>query len=349
MKRVIVTGATGFIGGRCMELLHGSTEFQAVAAVRSWKGCARLARIGSKMIRYDLSDVGSVEKAFAGADAVIHCAMSDRESIVHGTRNICRASMATGVRHVVYLSTGDIYSSQSGILDEDAPSQETGDWYSDAKRQAEIICQEFAAKGLLINMLRPGIVYGPFCFPWTQRIGMRLHAGKVSLLPEQGNGVCNAVFVDDVVDACITFLRNAAPSGEAFNVNGPGRITWNDYFLVFAQALDATAPQKEARNRATLKSRALEPIRRAAKFGIKHFEKGIMAIYTKNAFANALMKRLEAALKATPETREMAVYAKAVYFDDGKLRTRYPELVRTPLDEGVRHSADYMRVLGLVD
>jgi nucleoside-diphosphate-sugar epimerase len=349
MKRVLVTGATGFIGGRCMELLNVSSDFQPVAGVRSWKGCARLARTGSEMIRCDLADLESLEKAMAGAEAVIHCAMSDQESIVQGTRNVCEAAKRAGVRQVVYLSTGDVYSSPSGDLREAAPQLETRDWYSDAKRRAETVCEEFSSKGLNINMLRPGIVYGPFCFPWTQRIGIRLHGGKVGLLADLGNGICNAVFVDDVVEACVEFLRSSAPSGSAFNVNGPDRISWNDYFTAFAQALGVGVPQLGADSKATLKSRALEPIRRAAKFGVKHFEKSIMAIYTKNAVANALMKRLEATLKATPEAREMAVYAKKVYFDDSKLRNSYPNLLRTPLAQGMRHSANYMRVLGLVD
>jgi nucleoside-diphosphate-sugar epimerase len=50
------------------------------------------------------------------------------------------------------------------------------------------------------------------------------------VLPADGEGVCNAVFVDDVVDALILAAMNPGRSGEKYIISGPEPTTWNEFF-----------------------------------------------------------------------------------------------------------------------
>jgi nucleoside-diphosphate-sugar epimerase len=301
------------------------------------------------MVRCDVIDASGVAQAMQGVDTVIHCAMSDGPSIVEGTRNLLQAAREARVKKVVHLSTGDVYSATSGTVAEDGAQELVGDWYSDAKRRAEATCREFAATGMPLTWLRPGIVYGPFCYAWTQRIGLRLAAGQVALLPEVRNGICNAVFVDDVVEACVNLRRPGQSDGEAFNINGPDLTTWNAYFTAFASALRAPALKSAAEGRTSLKSTLLQPARAIAKALLKRYQKPIMAIYARDPLANRLMKGVEAAFRATPEARELAVYARKVRMDDRRLRAALPHLTSTSLDAGLKISAEYLRRFGLID
>jgi len=82
METILVTGAAGFIGGRMVERLRAEPDVRILAGVRSWKGCARVARLGVEMVRCDVIDASGVAQAMQGVDTVIHCAMSDGPSIV---------------------------------------------------------------------------------------------------------------------------------------------------------------------------------------------------------------------------------------------------------------------------
>lgn len=349
METILVTGAAGFIGGRMVERLRAEPDVRIRAGVRSWKGCARVARLGVEMVRCDVTDAAGVVQAVQGVDTVIHCAMSDGPSIVEGTRNLLQAARDARVKKVVHLSTGDVYSSTDGMVAEDGAQELVGDWYSDAKRRAEVTCREFVSAGLPLTWLRPGIVYGPFCYAWTQRIGLRLAAGQVALLPDRQNGVCNAVFVDDVVEACVALRQPGVADGQAFNINGPARITWNDYFAAFASALEAPTLKSAAEGRTSLKSAILQPARVTAKALLKRYQKPIMAMYARNALANRVMKQVEAAFRATPETREMQVYARRLHFDDQRLRKLLPQLPSTTLRNGLSISSQYLRSFGFLD
>src|SRR5262249_7428721 len=77
MKRVLITGATGFIGCRLAEVLvqHGVA---VTGLVRTWANAARLTRLPVATVGGDLLDLDSVRAAMKGCDVVIHCAVDNR-------------------------------------------------------------------------------------------------------------------------------------------------------------------------------------------------------------------------------------------------------------------------------
>ncbi len=111
MKRILITGATGFIGGRLAEVA-AQLDLQVVCLVRTWSRAARLSRLAAQMVQGDILDLESLRRALAGCDTVFHCAADNRaswdvhrRSSVQGTDSVMRAALETGARRVVHLSS----------------------------------------------------------------------------------------------------------------------------------------------------------------------------------------------------------------------------------------------------
>ena len=75
----------------------------------------------------------------------------------------------------------------------------TGGEYGDSKIDAEKLCFEYLAKGVPITILRPSIIYGPFSNTWVVRTAQRLQSGNWGVFDKYGNGICNLIYVDDLV------------------------------------------------------------------------------------------------------------------------------------------------------
>lgn len=247
-KRVLVTGGTGFIGGRLVERLMLDHGAEVRVLVRIPGHASRVARLTVEMVAGDVLDSEAVMTAAEGCDYIFHCAYdfasgSDhRQKIsVQGTENVCRAALRQGVKRMVHVSTFSVYGNVAGDLDETSPKHPTDDAYAQAKLAAEEIVMEFHKdKGLPAVILQPTIVYGPFSRPWTINPLRQLSTGLVPL-PNEGRGCCNAVYIDDVVDAlCLAATRDDAV-GQTFLVSGEAPITWKEFYSAFEEILGRSA------------------------------------------------------------------------------------------------------------
>jgi len=234
-KRILVTGATGFIGGRIVERLILEQGAEVVALVHQFKNASRLARFPVRMVGGDVGDRSSLEHAAQGCDAIIHAAMSmggsgeqNRRANVEGTQNVCEVAKALRAR-LVHFSTVSVYGNPLGPkLTEDLPKNPVGDDYGLLKLDAERAVQQAQRAGLAATILQPTIVYGPWSF-WSTYATNLLKSDALAL-PRGGEGICNAVYVDDVVDAVILSLTcEQMPSGP-FLISGAKATTWREYF-----------------------------------------------------------------------------------------------------------------------
>ena len=85
--------------------------------------------------------------------------------------------------------------------------------------------------------MQPTIVYGPFGAFWTSGLIEFLRHGRVLLPQEEPGGLCNAVYVDDVVDAMLASAEVDAAVGERMLISAEHPITWHGYFQAFERAL----------------------------------------------------------------------------------------------------------------
>lgn len=245
-KTVAVTGGTGFIGGRLIERLVLEEGAQVRALVRNFSTASRLGRLPVEIVSVNMTDKKAVQRAVEGCDVVMHCAhetkvdqSTKKLTISAGTRNLCDAVLATGVARFVHLSSVAVYgSTMDGDLRETTPWGRSTHPYTQAKRDTEKLVLEMHKKaGLPAVILQPAVVYGPYCKPWTLGPVRDLNSGLVPLV-DRGFGLCNAVYVDDVVDAMYLAATQANVYGEVFLISGAEPVTWRTFYNAFEQVLN---------------------------------------------------------------------------------------------------------------
>lgn len=315
---ILVTGAGGFIGGRIVETLHLAGGTRVRAGVRRWGSAARIGRFPVEIAHCDVMQTDSLAQALDGVSAVVHCAVGDREVTVEGTRNLLEAARRAGVERVVHLSTVDVYGEASGEVQEDRPLSHSGRPYGDSKLDAERVCEEQCAQGLPVVRLRPTLVHGPFSESWTIEWAQRLQALPWLLAEVDCRGTCNLVYIDDLVAAIRLALVRDSAIGEAFNVNGSERPSWNEYFSALndAMGLAALRPQNAATSH--LSAHLMAPVRATAKLLMARFEEPIMSLYTRSPLAKTVMKIAEGMIKKTPTTAEFTMFSRSVSFSTHK-------------------------------
>ena len=346
--RTLVTGATGFIGGRIVELLHLSQDREPVAALHQWGTAARIGRFPVAMQRLDLMNSESIQKALGGVEEIVHCAKGSPEVTVQGTRNLLEAARKSSVRRVVYLSTAEVYGNASGTIEENAPLQYTGDPYNRMKVDAEKVCWEAIEKGLPVVILRPSIVYGPFSKNWTERFARLMLEGRWGLFANHGEGRCNLIYVDDLVKAIALALENQAAAGQAFNMVGPEVGTWNEYFTQFNAKLGLPPLKRIETAQVMSRSALIEPIRVAGRIVQEHFMEPIRFLADRVELVKAILKKTEAAVKATPSPGEYQLFDKTAVLSSVKARQLLKFEPKFNLESGLAATVDWLRQQGVL-
>jgi nucleoside-diphosphate-sugar epimerase len=227
--RVLVTGATGFLGGAVIRLLRAQ-GIAVLAQGRDPSGCDRLSAAGVPVLRWDISrPLGARPPEFAEVTHVVHGAglsapFGPRHAFeaanVTGTRNVVDLARSLGVRRFVQVSSSTLYFAMRDQLDlrEDAPLPRPFNEYARTKRLAEEIA--LAARDLGPVALRPRGLYGAGDTVLLPRLLNTARARPLPLLRD-GAARIDLTHVDDVAAAILAALR-AGPEaeGEVFNVTG---------------------------------------------------------------------------------------------------------------------------------
>lgn len=347
--KILITGASGFIGGWIAETLFLSGDSDVRAGVRNWSGAVRLARFPMHIVLCDISNTRQITEAMTGVDWVIHCAKGSDRSIITGTKNILDAALALGIKRFIHLSTTEVYGNVTGEVDEMFPLQRTGNSYADAKIRAEELCRDYSARGLPVTVIRPPIVYGPFGKTWSVNIAQKIQSGNWGTFKRQGEGACNLIYISDLVVGILDAARSEHAVGQAFNLNGADTLTWNTYFARFNAAL-GLPPLREIENTdARARAAVMEPLRVSAKFARDHFARAIWSVATRSPAAKQMMKRVEAKMKTSPRPNDFALYNRRARY----LATRAADTLgfkpRVHLDAGLALTVQWLDQVGLVN
>lgn len=247
-KTAFVTGGTGFIGGRLIEVLTAQYGMNVRALVRnsySGAGAYRAAGCGAQLVEGDIADQAAMVAAVKGCDFVFHCAFGttgdpklDRPVTVGGTASLAHAAAVNGVTHFVHLSTMVIFGDTPPVVDESFTPTKMWNWpYPHEKRDAErAVLAENARSGLPATILRLGSIYGPWGPAFTYYPIASLKAGRVVLV-DDGEGVSNAAYIDDVIQAMILAAQRADARPDMFIIRGPDQVTWRQFYAAYEAML----------------------------------------------------------------------------------------------------------------
>lgn len=247
-QTVLVTGATGFIGGAVAQRLRAENRMVR-ALVRRQSDTAALTAMGCVLWYGDITDEGSVRAAIEGADAVVHCAAlaSDwgpRETFVRvntdGSRHVFAAALACGVQRVVHISTSDVFGTYPGgrVIDDTFPLKRTGFPYSDSKVDAERLAFGYAQQlGLPVAVLRPTWVYGPGDRTFVPSLVENMRTHRMLFFGSSRHTI-PLCFIDNLVDAVTLALTRDAAVGQGYLVCDGVGVSWRDLTDLLADQLE---------------------------------------------------------------------------------------------------------------
>ncbi len=233
ISRVLITGVSGFVGGRAWQRL--SRRFEVV-------GTGRSPGVADPAIDYRQADIGRVEdcrRVCQGVDAILHCAGKSstwgpyeafEQANVAATRTLLEGAREAGVQRFINLSSPTIYFAyrdQHDLRETDVPARFVNA-YAATKYRAEQLVTEAHSPELATVSLRPRGVIGAGDTSWLPRIIDLRRAGK---LVQPGDGHCLADFtsVSNLIEVFETLLGDSTDGfGRTYNItNGRPEKLWH--------------------------------------------------------------------------------------------------------------------------
>jgi len=248
--KVLVTGATGFVGQHVAARLATSAD---VAIFARHEDKAR-AMFGDRyeIRRGDLKDASSIDAALEGIDRVYHiAARRDHwgmpyddyyQANVVGTRALLESARRRNTSKIVYCSSVGVYGHGYKYfpVDEAHPFGTHLSYYHKSKALAEEVVREYP--DLPVVTVRPGWIYGPND-EWggvTQML-IKLAKGQFAFVGS-GKNRLHPVFIDDVVSGIVA-AGESERFGEAYLLLGPEHTTFREYVYAMCDALGAPRPR----------------------------------------------------------------------------------------------------------
>ncbi|TVQ81381.1 MAG: NAD-dependent epimerase/dehydratase family protein [Bradymonadales bacterium] len=241
--RLLVTGATGFLGRHLVSRLQG-LGFETRCLVRESSSSSPIDALGAEIYRGDLSDLEFLRQSLENRDILIHCAalVSDwatvkeiEEANVLLTKRLLQAAKACGIKKFVHISTTDVYGHPgSPSVNESTPLPTSfSNWYAETKRDAEQLVQ---ASPLDYCILRPATIFGPYSTAMLGEIAKALCFGKMLML-NQGRSIAGLTFVDHVVDAILLIMENPKAKNQVFNISDESPVCWRQFLTDLSHGL----------------------------------------------------------------------------------------------------------------
>lgn len=251
--KILVTGASGFIGQALTNTLHRNASVSVRAAVRR-KVSGFTAEVDTVEVG-DLLVLANWQAALIGVDTVIHCAarvhvmneqsanpLSEfRKVNVEGTLNLARQAVEAGVRRFVFISSIGVNGNRTSrpFTEEDLPNPV--EFYAVSKLEAEQRLHLLAAEtGMEVVIIRPPLVYGSNAKGNFARL-IKIVSSGIPLPFGAIHNKRSLVALDNLVDLIVTCIDHPAAANQTFLVSDGEDLSTSELLGKMAMALGKPA------------------------------------------------------------------------------------------------------------
>jgi nucleoside-diphosphate-sugar epimerase len=252
--RVLITGATGFVGGHLAEAFV-ARGWQVATVARPTSDSTFLEKLGVAVHRGDLADAALLRRLVPDVDAIVHSAakvgdwgpLSEYRAVnVEALRGLLDACKGQPLQRFVHLSSLGVYPNRHhyGATEEEPLPAKHSDGYTQSKVEAErLVMQYYQDFGLPVVVLRPGFVYGPRDRTVMPRLIANLREGHI-LYPGGGHRAMNTIYVKNLVDAMYLALDNPRAVGQVYNLTDGEAVSKRKFIETIADALKLPKPTR---------------------------------------------------------------------------------------------------------
>ncbi len=247
--RVLVTGATGFLGGHLIEELAKGPHVP-ICAYRKGSDTGNIDRLGLEKVTFDLTDRGSMLSALRNVDAVVHLAayytftgkkeLYDRVN-VKGTADLLQSCKEVGVKRFLYCSSTEAMGPIAAPPGDEGTPLNPQYEYGRSKARAEGLVK---ASGLDWTILRPSGIYGPSNLDDVAFYFITSFKGFASkFIIGSGKNYIQFVHVKDVVQGFVKALDARASIGGTYIITQARPYTYEEVYRVLAKIFQQKEPR----------------------------------------------------------------------------------------------------------
>lgn len=229
MKKILVTGATGFLGKYMVDELK-SHDYYVFALGRNEAIGKKLECGNVKFIKCDLNDKDNICNTISNVDAVIHAAALSTvwgkwedfyNANVIGTKNVVDACLKQKNQKLVYVSSPSVYAEardRYNILEDDFNENNELNYYIKSKILSEKIVNEAIKNGLNAAIVRPRGLFGVGDTSLIPRI-LRVNSKIGVPLVNNGENIVDITCVENVAYALRLCLESENTKGKTYNIS----------------------------------------------------------------------------------------------------------------------------------
>lgn len=347
-RRVLVTGASGFIGRRLVAALVG-TGAVVTALGRTRHSGAGFDGLKLRMLRGDMTDPQAMGLAVAGQEVIFNLAYDFRSSAqqnIAGLDCLLAAAVSAGCGRIVHASSIVVYDDWPGGAVSEASSMDRpgGSPYRRAKIAMEA---RLMAGPLPAAIVQPTIVYGPGSSLWTDGFAEALRNGAV-VLPDP-EGLCQGVFVADVVQGLLRAAVLPDLGHERFILNGPAPFRWSaligGYRAILARGEVRLRPAAElapAQAHADAAHADAEQAPSAAA-RVSALGRRVLGRERFESLVRGVKRRLKRGGEMRPDAHLFELFTTSGNCPSDRARARVGYVPEYDLAKGLAASADYLR------
>jgi len=250
MKKILITGAEGFIGShlteRLVKLGYSVRAFTFYNSFNS-KGwldyCNKDIKKEFETFSGDVRDPGSIKNAAKNCNVIIHLAaligipysyyspQSYVETNIKGTQNILETARDFNIEKVIHTSTSEVYGTAKFVpITEEHPLQAQSPYSASKIGADQIALSYYSSYKLPLTILRPFNTYGPrqSIRAVIPTIIFQILKGRTSINLGSLNPKRDFTFIDDTVEAFVKTIKSSRKHGEIINIGSNFEISIKD-------------------------------------------------------------------------------------------------------------------------